>query len=456
MFFGGIPLSENVLSAINQKKTIDQFYNELEEKYEESNRKVLNVYSNSINHQYGKEMPLSYSNYKPRHHYPSLYMSASRKNKCGISRLLCNSYSRIQRQSNSLLFSNRKQNDKTNNNNNNSNSNNNNVACQKFPRKLNTTNLGRDNFTFQQNVYNLTYNENTDTNIFNHHNDVNGNEILYKQDYINNNGNGNCSASVNKTNNNNNNNNLCDIAVKAICEGEEYHLLLPNINLDNQVKLLKELISDKLYHKYSTNTNNFKIENLSLELDNIILEDTKQLKHYNISHREEITCKVEYSKTQKFGMKRNITLSLEANKDNNDDSDSNDDDFTPILTKEGYQTEPAYNELCRMSEEELKHVEQFKIYNSMGEVMFLEPVNLLGINIDNNCDINKRGITIANAVKGNGLNYNRRCTVYLDENGPAKGKEIQERKNEWLNRIELLNGKVVEYNEIEGKVVYEF
>ena len=72
----------------------------------------------------------------------------------------------------------------------------------------------------------------------------------------------------------------------------------------------------------------------------------------------------------------------------------NDDELAPIdlvpkLTKEGYKCSPSIMELSRKTAYELRNVENFRIFNKYGEVQFKEPVNLLGLNLDNQVIIEK-------------------------------------------------------------------
>ena len=75
-------------------------------------------------------------------------------------------------------------------------------------------------------------------------------------------------------------------------------------------------------------------------------------------------------------------------------------DFVPKLTKEGYKCNPSIMELSRKTEKELRKVENFKIFNKHGEVEFKEPVDLFGLNLDNQVTIERNLIDT-----GDKLNY---------------------------------------------------
>ena len=65
-----------------------------------------------------------------------------------------------------------------------------------------------------------------------------------------------------------------------------------------------------------------------------------------------------------------------------------------------------------------KNVQNFKIFNEFGEVEFKEPVNLLGLNLDNEITINENMIDT-----GHNLNYWSIFKLYnftIEENGIDK------------------------------------
>ena len=67
----------------------------------------------------------------------------------------------------------------------------------------------------------------------------------------------------------------------------------------------------------------------------------------------------------------------------------------PTLTKEGYFTVPGIKLLRRMTDEELLTVERFVIgREDTGEVMFLNPVDLCGVNLDSVIEIEKGKIIL--------------------------------------------------------------
>ena len=117
-------------------------------------------------------------------------------------------------------------------------------------------------------------------------------------------------------------------------------------------------------------------------------------------------------------------------------------DLVPILTKEGYKCSPSIMELSRKTGLELRNVENFKIYNKYGEVEFKEPVNLLGLNLDNQVTIERNLIDT-----GDKLDYWSIFKLYdfkVKENGLNKYK-IDLKKS---------GGKFLSYN--NNELVWEY
>ena len=121
-------------------------------------------------------------------------------------------------------------------------------------------------------------------------------------------------------------------------------------------------------------------------------------------------------------------------------------ELVPKLTKAGYKCNPSILELSRKTEEELKKVEGFRIYNKYGEVEFMEPINLLGLNLDEQVTIEPNAIDT-----GDKLDYNSKFKLYnfiVPEEGLNKYKT--DLKKYGGNFLEYKNNEIVwEYNKNE-------
>ena len=99
-------------------------------------------------------------------------------------------------------------------------------------------------------------------------------------------------------------------------------------------------------------------------------------------------------------------------------------------------------ELSRKTKDELTKIEEFKIYNKYGEIVFEEPINLLGINLDEEIIIENDLIET-----GDELDYCSKFKLYnfnIDENGLCKYKKY----------LENVGGKFVEYK--NNEIVWEY
>ena len=208
---------------------------------------------------------------------------------------------------------------------------------------------------------------------------------------------------------------------------EKFILNFDEINTINKVKVLKNQIQEKLENILTNNFPNEIIDKISILIQGTLLSDDKLLNSYIV--RENIEAIIIYKKMKNTTLiKKKKIAPIE---------------LIPKLSKNGYHTFPEYIYLCRMSEYELSNIENFKIYNEYGEIQFLEKINLLGANLDNDYIIEKNQIEI----KRN-LNVKIKCILYhlkfenYDENIMKQFKEkIKEKNGEFIS-YEPLNGRL--------------
>ena len=212
-------------------------------------------------------------------------------------------------------------------------------------------------------------------------------------------------------------------------EGSNESFIIDSVNLLNKVENLKNLINDKINDKIKKNFPNYIIEKISLLGSNSFLLDNKLLIDYNLSNS--IVAIVIYKKLTSDPSEISSIVPI---------------DLIPKLTKPGYKTIPEYYILCRMSCEELSNLHNFKIYNDYGEVRFLSKVNLLKLDIDDECIIEKDSIELKDH-----LNVKRKCILYnLKLND--EGNIIEEYKK----KISDNNGVFVSYNKNSGRLEWDY
>ena len=149
-------------------------------------------------------------------------------------------------------------------------------------------------------------------------------------------------------------------------------LYLYDINQLMKVKSLKEKIISEINNDNNTflNTtypNNYSISKISLLVPTDFLKDEDYLINYHLrSNNYTIQAIISYIK--------------------------NNNNLAPKLDKQGYECIPSIFDLKNKTSEELKKINNFKIYNKYGEVEFKEPISLLGVNLNDEVIIEKNMI----------------------------------------------------------------
>ena len=303
-----------------------------------------------------------------------------------------------------------------------------------FDNKKNVL-LGRDEYLYQQNLQALNKLSISNINLKEVENDNeesnqifpinNNNNFFNNKDNITN-GN-NLKYSANSKQNQN-----IDLMIKYHLPDEEkknnkyieyYNLFIRNINASMKVKDLKEKIKLEILEKLKMNNiMNYSIEKISLLYPLEFLLDNKKLLDYQLErYNYTIQAFITYRKNQNQikEIKKNIELTpLE---------------LIPKLSKPGYKCFPSIVDLCRKSCEELRVIKNFKILNEFGEVEFKEPINLLGINLDNEITIEENMIET-----GDKLNY---WSIFKLYNFRMNEKEIII----YINQLEKSGGKFISY-----------
>lgn len=85
------------------------------------------------------------------------------------------------------------------------------------------------------------------------------------------------------------------------------------------------------------------------------------------------------------------------------------EDLVPKLTKKGYQTEPSYPEICRMSKTELQNVRNFSIKNEHARVVFIDNTDISGLDLDDIVNLAPKTVELYEGITakpeiGKGLN----------------------------------------------------
>ena len=290
-------------------------------------------------------------------------------------------------------------------------------------RNNSNTFFGRDESLYQQNLYDLNKLSISNINL----KQINENKTRMKDN-----------NQIFSVNNNNNEekmlNQKIDLKIEYHLLNEEnknkkdiifYNIKLPNINRLIKVKELKEQIKLKVYNELKNkNIYNYKIQKITLLTPLEFLSDDNnlidyKLNYFNYTIQAYISYEIIKIKQNQIAFKNNGLAPIE---------------LVPKLTKIGYKCIPSIYELCRKTCEELKKIENFKIFNLFGEIEFQEPINLLGVDLDKEVTIEKNMINT-----GEKLNY---WSIFKLYNFIIEENEIEK----YIIEIKNLGGKFISYN----------
>ena len=290
-------------------------------------------------------------------------------------------------------------------------------------RNNSNTFFGRDESLYQQNLYDLNKLSISNINL----KQINEKKTRMKDN-----------NQIFSVNNNNNEekmlNQKIDLKIEYHLLNEEnknkkdiifYNIKLPNINRLIKVKELKEKIKIKVYDELKNkNIYNYKIQKITLLTPLEFLSDDNnlidyKLNYFNYTIQAYISYEIIKIKQNQIEFKNNGLAPIE---------------LVPKLTKTGYECIPSIYELCRKTCEELKKIENFKIFNLFGKIEFQEPINLLGVDLDKEVTIEKNMINT-----GEKLNY---WSIFKLYNFIIEENEIEK----YIIKIKNLGGKFISYN----------
>ena len=506
-------LSNTISEAMHKQKSINQFLEDLDKKYNRRNvdddNDILDNYgtyastkNNNYYELYEKEAPAptptptwyqqnnfsgnlykNYSNIKRRN--MNLNNNYEETNNYYNEEELNNSMSKI-----SSIYQEYERNKNKFMNNNNNNINSNQSAFYQFPKKFNNSindlKNSRSNMTINKIRSNLLRNSN---NKIDDNKIIGRNDALYNQNmleitklnsrdlkpnkvYDNNYQNeesdeyeDNDEILVMNNNNENDNGNNDNIKINGITplginssknidliikyrlpdnesSGNMNLLKIENVNELIKIQTLRNEIKSRISNelKLKELDNIYSIQKISLMVPGQFLMDTKTLQDYDLLNFDYIIqAFITYSSKSKKDQKKSNAINNNKTQIKIKENEIVPFDLVPKLTKEGYKCSPSILELSRKTANELRNVSGFKIYNKYGEVEFREPVNLLGLNLDNQITIEKNLIDT-----GDKLNYWSKFKLYnlkVEENGLNKYKIDLEKSGG--NFLEYKNNEIV-------------
>ena len=113
----------------------------------------------------------------------------------------------------------------------------------------------------------------------------------------------------------------------------------------------------------------------------------------------------------------------------------------PKLTKPGYETEPSYAEISRMTKTELQNIQNFTVKNQNGKVVFLDKTDVTGLNLDDIVDIKPKSVALYEGVTpkgpvGTGLNKEAQITYFnfgIDRS--ADFEKLERKVKKWTKKL---------------------
>ena len=325
--------------------------------------------------------------------------------------------------------------------------------------------LANDEGLYQKNLlefYKLSnYNiKNDNENIFENENDENNeNEIVIT----------NFHNEINSSKNTRENNEnylkgramqMLDLKINYNLPDEDHAKNMNSIHLESvnkyiKIKALREEINHRIYNelKLKSLDKYYLIERISLLIPGEFLIDNKTLADYDLINCDySIQAYITYnsinlkdkkvSQNGKNKLKKSQREVIIKKEIYISDNELVPIDLVPKLTKEGYKCIPSIMELSRKTAYELRNVENFKIFNKYGEVEFKEPINLLGVNLNDEVIIEKNMIDTKDK-----LNYWSVFKLY----------DFEGDEGNISNFIKLLNendGKFISYKDKE--LIWEY
>ena len=229
-----------------------------------------------------------------------------------------------------------------------------------------------------------------------------------------------------------NSNKLISLKIK-VCFLDKEIVINIEINKQQSVKNLKYFIIQRM-NKYIFTEKEIK-EKSNIMFDNEILESERKLKDIEDLENRDIVLEIDL---------KTIEDKIDQNSEKNSFTEKKSfcpENLLPVLTKIGYKIFPSLSQISRMSIDELKNIENLKIWNDHGKIEW-EKADLTGQNLDLDIYIKPKEVevypddiyTTTKKKPEVGTKLNRPCTITLFNMEPStnQNKSKFERKLEEL------------------------
>jgi hypothetical protein len=222
------------------------------------------------------------------------------------------------------------------------------------------------------------------------------------------------------------------------------------VNKNNKVSLLKDFYAERLRVEYSQLFRRVKSENITLIKANSLMKDSKMMHEYDIKNDDvlfaSISMKHHGSEEEYNRLENNMESPLKRRR-------LRGNSIAPIeslpnLTKPGYNTNPDFIKICRMTADQLKNVHNFEVSNEFGKIQWKEKVDLTGLNLDDIVEIKDSMITLYKGrtklpPSGLGLNKPFRISMKII---PKNEEALDDFEETLKNYVRKVNGIYEEYD----------
>ena len=490
-------LSQSIIDAVKKQKSVEEFLEDLDKKYENKNKEntndLLELYGSHFNtsnnylsekttikrnlnvkSNFDDSLSSSYNlrNFNKKYNESSSIYNQNNLNKT-ISKIseIYNEYETIKNnfkysQINNYTNINSSINKKKTENgsfikNLNKNGNRNNSFNKSFSKNFNNQIMAKDEILYQRNLIEFTKlsNDNIMTNNENiNDNDDNIDNAIYITNFQNENNSSKISNGKIEYNNNKNRNmpHIIDMIIIKYNLPDEDDKRIHRINLEGVNKFVKiQSIREEINHRVNNKLRilnlhkKYSIERISLLVPGEFLIDNKTLDNYNLDNSDYIIqAYITYnsanfkSKEESHDKKLKIEKEKKEMTQVNNDNELVSNDLLPKLTRKGYKCIPSINELSKKTTGELKKMKNFRIFNEFGEVVFKEPINLLGLDLDEQIMIEKNIIDTGDKL--NCKSVFKLFNFKIGENG----------LNKYKVSLKKLGGNFLSY--INNELVWEY
>ena len=239
-------------------------------------------------------------------------------------------------------------------------------------------------------------------------------------------------------------------------------------------------LSDKLNSNITTTATTKNIISINKDSSNVNSDSKDKVNIYNKSSL--LNNNNNYNNNNNNSKKSDLENIQEDSKENleteviNNNNKLCSEDLLPTFDSNKYSISPSILELSRLTNEELKNVKNFKVYNKHGSVEFLEPVDLTNKNLNDIITIEEGLVSVYKGYKSN-KDDNTINKELNKENGskikPLEGTELNKKsiitlnniKGDYIDDSELflfienlkdltndVNGKFISYDDKNGGI----